>query len=143
MRAKTILLAGFLALTAGDAAAQQIKRTDDGHLSPKFDPVGPTVLPMPNSPEPPRSRPVLFRSPKPLSELGRYDAKASAACRSRDFGQFEQHRATVVLAGKTYGAAPSDGDFLADAKNVGAPGTLYVFEHQSTTGCRVWRLRQR
>ena len=95
------------------------------------------------SPEAARPRPVLLRSPKSLAELGKYDAKASAACRARDFGQLEQHRATVVLAGLTYGAALSSGDELGDAKGLAAPNVLYVFEHQSTTACRVWRLRPR
>ena len=83
------------------------------------------------------------QDPKPLSELGTYDARASAECRKRDFGQFEQHRATVVLAGQTYGAAQAGSNDLADFRKVEQPGTLYVFEHQSMTNCRVWRVRQR
>ena len=94
------LLAGTLA-AATPAAAQELRRTDERHLQRQFDPVGPQMLETARSPESARPRPVLLRSPKSLAELGKYDAKASAACRARDFGQFEQHRATVVLAGKT------------------------------------------
>ncbi len=135
-----VLLAGTIA-AATSAAAQDLRRTDERHLQRQFDPVGPQMLETVRSPEAARSRPVLLRSPKSLAELGSYDAKASAACRARDFGQFEQHRATVVLAGRTYGAALSQGTDLADAKNLAVPKVLYVFEQQSTTACRVWRLR--
>jgi hypothetical protein len=75
--------------------------------------------------------------------LGTFDARASAECRKRDFGQFEQHRATVVLAGQTYGAARAGSDDLADSRKIAQAGTLYVFEHQSMTNCRVWRVRAR
>ncbi len=137
----SVLLAGLVA--AAPAAAQELRRTDERHLQRQFDPVGPQMLETVRSPEAARPRPVLLRSPKSLAELGNYDAKASAACRARDFGQFEQHRATVVLAGRTYGAALSPGADLADAKALAAPNVLYVFEQQSTTACRVWRVRAR
>lgn len=136
-------VAAILAVLALPALAQDLRRTDDTHLQRRFDPVGPQRLETPRSPEQARSRPVLLRSPKPLAELGTYDAKASAACRARDFGQFEQHRATVVLAGRTYGAAEVPGDTLGDARGIAAPNTLYVFENQSMTACRVWRVRAR
>jgi hypothetical protein len=137
------LLAGTIAAAAAPAAAQELRRTDDRHLQRQFDPVGPQILETARSPEAARPRPVLLRSPRSLSELGSYDARASAACRARDFGQLEQHRGTVVLAGRTYGAALSPGDDLADAKGLAAPNVLYVFELQSTTACRVWRVRAR
>jgi hypothetical protein len=140
-RVWAILLAVTIAATAAPAPAQEVRRTDDRHLRRQFDPVGPQMFDLPRSPEPARPRPVLLRSPKTLEDLGKYDAKASAACRARDFGQFEQHRATVVLAGRIYGAAMSPGDDLADARGLAAPNTLYVFEQQSTTACRVWRVR--
>jgi hypothetical protein len=135
------LSAGLILATALPAAAQELRRTDDRHVLRRFDPVGPQMLDLPRSPEPARPRPVLLRSPKSLADLGKYDAKASAACRARDFGQFEQHRATVILAGRTYGAALSPSDDLADWRGLAAPNTLYVFEQQSTTACRVWRMR--
>lgn len=138
-----VLLAGSIAAAAAPTTAQELRRTDERHLQRQFDPVGPQMLDTVRSPEVARPRPVLLRSPKSLAELGKYDAKASAACRARDFGQFEQHRATVVLAGRTYGAAQSPGDDLADAKGMAAPNVLYVFEQQSTTACRVWRVRAR
>jgi hypothetical protein len=141
------ILAAFLAVSiaavAAPSAAQELRRTEEGHLRRPFDPVGPQMLETSRTPETPRPRPVLLRSPKSLAELGKYDAKASAACRARDFGQFEQHRATVVLAGRIYGAAQSPGDDLADVRGLAAPNVLYVFEQQSTTGCRVWRVRPR
>jgi|GEM_PF-6399521 len=142
MKIVVLVVAAAVGL-GGSVAAQDLRRTDDSHLRKKFDPVGPQMLETARSPEAARPRPVLLRSPKSLSELGTYDAKASAACRTRDFGQFEQHRATVVLAGRTYGAAQSPGEDLADARGVAVPNTLYVFEHQSLTGCRVWRVRAR
>ena len=142
MKIGVLLVAAAVALSV-PVAAQELRRTDDSHLRKKFDPVGPQMLETARSPEAARPRPVLLRSPKSLAELGTYDAKASAACRARDFGQFEQHRATVVLAGRTYGAAQSPGDDLADARGLAAPNTLYVFEHQSMSGCRVWRVRPR
>ncbi len=134
-------VAAVLLVLAFPAMAQELRRTEDSHLQRRFDPVGPQRLETPRSPEPARPRPVLLRSPKPLEALGTFDAKASAACRARDFGQFEQHRATVVLAGRTYGAAQVPGDTLGDARGVTTPNTLYVFEHQSMTACRVWRVR--
>jgi hypothetical protein len=143
MRSRPVFLLVWLVLAALPAAAQEPRRTDDQHLRRPFDPVGPQMLETARSPEAARPRPVLLRSPKSLSELGRYDAKASAACRARDFGQFEQHRATVVLAGQTYGAALAPSDNLADARGLAAANTLYVFENQSMTACRVWRVRVR
>jgi hypothetical protein len=141
MRAMTVLLG--LCLLAAPAAGQGLQRPNDAHLPPPFDTgVRPEIFARP-VPEQARPRPVLLRSPKALAELGTYDPKASVECRKHDFGQFEQHRATVVLAGQTYGAARAGGNDLADYRGVARPGQLYVFEHQSMTACRVWRVRER
>lgn len=142
MRAPSIL-AAFAFAVALPASATDLSRTRDGHLVPPFDTGVRPNIEAQRIPEQARPRPVLLRSPKPLSELGTYDARASAECRKRDFGQFEQHRATVVLAGQTYGAAQAGSNDLADYRKVERPGTLYVFEHQSMTNCRVWRVRAR
>jgi hypothetical protein len=141
MRATTILLGACL--LAAPAAGQGLQRPNDAHLPRPFDTGVRPSIEAARIPEAARIRPVLLRSPKTLAELGTYDAKASSECRKRDFGQFEQHRATVVLAGQTYGAARAGGSDLADYRNVARPGQLYVFEHQSMTACRVWRLRER
>ncbi len=145
MRAPSILAAvAFVAAAAAlPASATDLSRTRDGHLVPPFDTGVRPNIEAARIPEQARPRPVLMRSPKPLSELGTYDARASAECRKRDFGQSEQHRATVVLAGLTYGAAQAGSGDLADFRKVGQAGTLYVFEHQSMTNCRVWRVRAR
>ncbi len=141
MRRLSIL--AMLVCAAMPVQATDLTRTRDGHLVPPFDTGVRPNIEAARIPEQARPRPVLLRSPKPLSELGTYDARASAECRKRDFGQFEQHRATVVLAGQTYGAAQAGSNDLADFRKVGQPGTLYVFEHQSMSNCRVWRVRQR
>jgi hypothetical protein len=73
-----------IAAAVGPAAAQDLRRTDERHLQRQFDPVGPQMLETARTPEVARPRPVLLRSPKSLAELGKYDAKASAACRARD-----------------------------------------------------------
>jgi hypothetical protein len=142
---RRLLTLAVLAVVAAalPAAATDMTRTRDGHLVPPFDTGVRPNIEAARIPEQARPRPVLLRSPKPLSELGTYDARASAECRKRDFGQFEQHRATVVLAGQTYGAAQAGSNDLADFRKVGQPGALYVFEHQSMSNCRVWRVRQR
>ncbi len=105
MRALSILAAVAFAAAALPASATDLSRTRDGHLVSPFDTGVRPNIEAARIPEQARPRPVLMRSPKPLSELGTYDARASAECRKRDFGQSEQHRATVVLAGQTYGAA--------------------------------------
>ncbi len=138
-----LILAAILFAAALPVSATDLSRTRDGHLVPPFDTGVRPNIEAQRIPEQARPRPVLLRSPKPLSELGTFDARASAECRKRDFGQFEQHRATVVLAGQTYGAAQAGSSDLADFRNVSRPGTLYVFEHQSMTNCRVWRVRAR
>ncbi len=141
MRRLAILLASFGC--AASAAATDLARPNDAHLAKPFDTgVRQSVVARP-VPEPARPRSVLLRSPKPLTELATFDAKASDECRKRDFGQFEQHRATVVLAGQTYGAARAGSGDLADYRGVAQGGQIYVFEHQSMTACRVWRLRAR
>ncbi|MCM0019879.1 MAG: hypothetical protein NBV67_07785 [Tagaea sp.] len=141
MRIWAILIGSCL--LAVPAAGTELRRPNDAHMAPKFDIGVRPAIEAARIPEAARPRPVLLRSPKTLAELGTYDAKASAECRKRDFGQFEQHRATVVLAGQTFGAARAGGSDLADYRNVARPGQLYVFEHQSMTACRVWRLRER
>lgn len=141
MRALAVLLG--ICLLAAPAAGQSLQRPNDAHLPRPFDTgVRQSIVATP-VPEQARPRPVLLRSPKTLAELGTYDAKASSECRKRDFGQFEQHRATVILAGTTYGAARAGGNDLADYRGVAKAGQLYVFEHQSMTACRVWRVRDR
>jgi hypothetical protein len=130
-------------LLAAPAAGAEMQRPNDAHLPRKFDTGVRPSIEAARIPEQARPRTVLLRSPKTLAELGTYDAKASAECRKRDFGQFEQHRATVVLAGQTYGAARAGGNDLADFRGVARPGQLYAIEHQSMTACRVWRLRER
>ncbi|MBL8653333.1 MAG: hypothetical protein JNJ97_03995 [Alphaproteobacteria bacterium] len=142
MRAPPILAAILFAAVL-PASATDMTRTRDGHMTRPFDSGVRPNIEAQRIPEQARPRTVLLRSPKPLAELGTYDARASAECRKRDFGQFEQHRATVVLAGQTYGAAQAGSNDLADYRNVERPGTLYVFEHQSMTNCRVWRVRAR
>lgn len=141
MRGLAVLAASFgLVASAG---ATDLARPNDAHLPRPFDTgVRQSVVARP-VPEPARPRPVLLRSPKSLAELAVFDAQASAECRKRDFGQFEQHRATVVLAGQTYGAARAGGPDLADFRGIARAGEIYVFEHQSMTACRVWRLRAR
>ncbi|MBL8808068.1 MAG: hypothetical protein JNN22_14575 [Rhodospirillales bacterium] len=142
MRAIFALAAlSLLSATVG-AAAQDVARTNDRHLVPKFDPVGRTPLDAAPVPQAPAPRPVYLKTKKPLNEIAQYDAKASAACRARDFGQFEQLRGKVTADGKTYGAAAVGSDLLADHPNVGArPPAIYLFEHQGMSGCRVWKLR--
>lgn len=140
---RKMLALAVLTVAAVPAWATDLTRTKDAHLTPPFDTGVRPNIEATRIPEQARPRPVLLRSPKPLSELGTYDARASAECRKRDFGQFEQHRATVVLAGQTYGAAQAGSNDLADYRKVAQPGTLYVFEHQSMTNCRVWRVRAR
>lgn len=131
-----------LSLAAAGASAQDLARTNDRHLAPKFDPVGRAPAEAPPLPEPARPRPVYLKTKKPLNEIAQYDAKASAACRARDFGQFEQLRGKVLADGKTYGAAAVGSDLLADHPNVSArPPAIYLFEHQGMSGCRVWKLR--
>ena len=134
-------LIGLLAAAALPAAAQQPLRTNDGHLTPKFDPVGPTRLDAPLAAAPAKPRPVLLRTDRPLGEIAEYDAKASAACRVRDFGQFEQHQGRALVGGRTYGAASAASDTLADHPRVGRPDSVYVIEHQGMTACRVWRVK--
>ncbi|MFM7344842.1 MAG: hypothetical protein ACKO1J_05670 [Tagaea sp.] len=141
MRVWAILL-GTIVLAA-PAAATELQRPNDAHLPRPFDTGVRPSIEAARIPEAARPRPVLMRSPKSLAELGTYDPKASVECRKRDFGQFEQHRATVILAGQTYGAARAGGNDLADYRGVARPGQLYVFEHQSMTNCRVWRVRER
>ena len=136
-----IALAGLLAAAALPAVAQQPVRTNDGHLTPKFDPVGPTRLDAPLAAAPAKPRPVLLRTDRPLGEIADYDAKASAACRVRDFGQFEQHQGRAVVGGRTYGAASAASDTLADHPRIGRPDAVYVIEHQGMTACRVWRVK--
>jgi hypothetical protein len=137
-----VFLLAFLALVVPPARAQDISRTNDRHLAPKFDPVGRTPLDAIPAPDPARPRPVYLKTKKPLNEIAQFDAKASAACRVRDFGQHEQLRGKVLADGKTYGAAAAGSDLLADYPNVGArPPAVYVFEHQGTSGCRAWKLR--
>ncbi len=131
----------LLVLSAAGAAAQEPARTNDRHLTRKFDAVGPTPAVAPPLPETPRERPVYVRTAKPLNEVAVFDAKASAACRIHDFGQFEQHRGRAVLAGRTYGAAAAGSDLLADHPGVAKPSTVYVFENQGMTACRVWRVK--
>jgi hypothetical protein len=133
---------GLLALAA-PAAGTELRRPNDAHMPRPFDTGVRPSIEAARIPEQARPRSVLLRSPKTLAELGIYDAKASAECRKRDFGQFEQHRATVILAGQTFGAARAGGSDLADYRGVARPGQLYVIEHQSMTACRVWRLRER
>ncbi|MBI1243926.1 MAG: hypothetical protein GC202_02885 [Alphaproteobacteria bacterium] len=139
---RAFILAAILISGAPGAWGQDLSRTNDMHLNPKFDPVGRTPVEAAPAPEPPRPRPVYLKTKKPLNEIAQYDAKASAACRSRDFGQFEQLRGKVLADGKTYGAAAAGSDLLADHPNVGAkPPAIYLFEHQGMSGCRVWKLR--
>ena len=131
----------LLVLFAAGALAQEPARTDERHLRRKFDPVGSApIYPIP-LPDPVRERPVYMRTAKPLSEIAEFDAKASAACRVHDFGQFEQHRGRAVVAGRTYGAAASGSDLLADHPRVAKPSAVYVFENQGMTACRVWRVK--
>lgn len=141
MRALAILSGVFL--LAAPAAGTELRRPNDAHMPRPFDTGVRPSIEAARIPEQARPRPVLLRSPKSLAELGTYDPKASVECRKRDFGQFEQHRATVILAGQTYGAARAGGNDLADYRGVARAGQLYVFEHQSMTNCRVWRLRER
>lgn len=143
MRAATALaVLAILTAAVSGASAQDVARTNDRHLAPKFDPVGRTPLEAAPAVEPPRPRPVYLKTKKPLSEIAKFDAKASAACRVRDFGQFEQLRGRVQADGKTYGAAAAGSDLLADHPSVGTrPPAVYIFEHQGMTGCRVWKLR--
>ncbi|MBL8830754.1 MAG: hypothetical protein JNL71_00055 [Rhodospirillales bacterium] len=136
------LLAACLTLAVLPASAQEPARTNDRHLSRKFDAVGPTPAVAPPVREPQRDRPVYLRTAKPLSEIAELDQKASAACRVHDFGQFEQHRGRALVAGRTYGAAAAGSDLLADHPKLAArPPAVYVFEHQGMTACRVWRVK--
>ncbi len=131
----------LLVLFAAGALAQEPARTDERHLRRKFDPVGSAPIhPIP-LPDPVRERPVYMRTAKPLSEIAEFDAKASAACRVHDFGQFEQHRGRAVVAGRTYGAAASGSDLLADHPRVAKPSAVYIFENQGMTACRAWRVK--
>jgi hypothetical protein len=140
---RKLAISMLLACLAVPATASGLSRPNDAHLPPPFDTgVRPEIFARP-VPEQARPRPVLLRSAKTLAELGTFDPRASQECRKRDFGQFEQHRATVVLAGQTYGAARAGSNDLADHRNVARGGALYVFEHQSMTACRVWRVRER
>ncbi len=141
MRLCAILAACFV-FAAPPVVAQEPARTNDRHLNRKFDAVGPTPAVLPPVREAPRERPVYLRTSKPLSEIAELDQKASAACRVHDFGQFEQHRGRALIAGRTYGAAASGSDLLADHPKLAArPPAVYVFEHQGMTACRVWRVK--
>ncbi len=138
---RIFISAAILVAIAASAFAQEPVRTDDRHLRRKFDPVGMApVVPIPLT-DPVRERPVYMRTAKPLSEIAEFDAKASAACRVHDFGQFEQHRGRAVVAGRTYGAAATGSDLLADHPRVAKPSSVYVFENQGMTACRVWRVK--
>jgi hypothetical protein len=141
MSRAAFLALAFLASAALPAAAQEPARTNDRHLTRKFDAVGPAGVAAAPVQLPPRPRPVYLRADKPLNEVATFDAKASAACRVHDFGQFEQHRGRARLAGKTYGAAAAGSDLLADHPGIAQANTVYVFEHQGMTGCRVWRVK--
>lgn len=137
-----VLFAACLTIAAASALAQEPARTNERHLNRKFDAVGPTPAVAPPVREPQRDRPVYLRTSKPLSEIAELDQKASAACRVHDFGQFEQHRGRALIAGRTYGAAASGSDLLADHPKLAArPPAVYVFEHQGMTACRVWRVK--
>lgn len=136
------ILAACLAVAAPYAIAQEPSRTNERHLNRKFDAVGPTPAIARPVPAPPADRPVYLRTSKPLNEIAELDQKASAACRVRDFGQFEQHRGRALIAGRVYGAAAAGSDLLADHPRIAArPPAVYVFEHQGMTACRVWRVK--
>jgi len=135
-------LVACLAVMSASAAAQEPSRTNERHLNRKFDAVGPTPAIARPVPAPPADRPVYLRTSKPLNEIAELDKKASAACRVRDFGQFEQHRGRALIAGQVYGAAAAGSDLLADHPKLAArPPAVYVFEHQGMTACRVWRVK--